>query len=409
MRKKIFAPVLLVIILVAAVFVVLNAGKITGSSDFFVFYRPQREINYDIVEKIEEGIGMLKSSAPLVYETTSGNSEFGAIVKKQIALAILNIDTGDVEELRVWADENEIEEAYKTGVVNIETEGDTDLEIKATWWNSFNTMYEIENRPNLVVVANKYLVSRKYLPEQTYLTLIEDGPENKYTSMVYAPYSQQIHWPEVVEEGKDYLNTNIDNAFDELRNSGVMSLAEPNTLLSETISKDLIRNIIMIEHIDPSLLSFADDGGRMLAERVLVILGANKEWAYRYTGSSAGAYGMAQFILPTYENMVDTYPDSGLIEDYQLGMADHTNAVKAMALFLDSHKLFLQKNIHDKKDKKTEITDEMLSATYNGGPGRVISAVNRYGENWQDSSAFPDETVNYVEKYRIIEKLDIFD
>jgi len=408
MKKRITIPILLVIILVAVVFVVLSADRIGRNGEFYTFYRPSREIDYDIVEKIEEGIGMLKSSAPLVYETTSSDNESGSIVKKQIALAILNVVTGDVEEHRVWAKENEIEEAYKTGVVNIEMDeayGDPDLEIKATWWNSFNTMYEIQNRSDLVVVANKYLVSRKYLPEQTYLTLIENGPDNKYTSMVYAPYSQQIHWPEVVQEGKDYLNKNIEDAFDDLRNSKVMSLAEPGELLSETVPVDLIRNIIMIEHIDPKLLSFADDGGRMLAERVLVILGANKEWAYRYTGSSAGAYGMAQFILPTYENIVETYPDAGLIEDYQLGMADHTNAIKAMALFLDSHKLYIEERIN----RNIEITDEMLSAVYNGGPARVISTVNDHGKNWHKSDLFPDETVNYVEKYKIISELDIFD
>lgn len=331
-------------------------------------------------DKIQDGIALLKASPPL---------QFVDGVKQQTALAIFDKKTGELSEERIW----------------ISTNGEilsSALPIRIAWWNGFNSVYEINSRPELVIVANKFLVERKYLPEQKTLKLALDAPQSKYTDMVYAPYSESLHWPDVIVAGKEYINTHADEAFKELKEARIQSRAQPGKLIVDVIPKDLVKNIVLVEHVDPGWLMVADDGGKSLTERALVIIGANQEWAYRYTNSTAGANGIAQFIESTYDLLVKRYPDAGLIKNRTLGMADHTNAFKAITLLFDNDANDIQ--------SKTEApaTREMLAAAYNGGSTRVIQAVKKHGQTWADSAIFPTETSDYVKKYEAIKKLKIF-
>jgi hypothetical protein len=196
-----------------------------------------------------------------------------------------------------------------------------------------------------------------------------------------------------------------------------MSRFVASHLVTTEIDKDFIKNIIIVEHIDPDAFNVASDGGKELAERVLVIIGANKERAYRYTGSPAGAYGLAQFIRPTYQNIISKYPRAKMIKDYTLGMADHVNAVKAMVLFFDEHKKALASST-SRRDivRSLGITEEMLAATYNGGPSRVTRSLNKFGLAWVSgqlnspisSRILRRETLDYVSKFRAVTNLDLF-
>ncbi|MBI4160383.1 MAG: hypothetical protein HY506_00555 [Candidatus Yanofskybacteria bacterium] len=371
-------------------------------------------------EKVKEGMVLLEKSAPLKYQTTNGRDS-GALLRKQIALAIMNKDTGEIFERRIWVSEGEIKNYHRTGVINIETEpilntsvrslNGNDLHIAANWWNSFNTDYKIEGRLDLVVVANKYLLlssSLATLPERS---------KNKYTEIIYVPYSAGLHVSELVEAGKKYIEENISLAFGQLNDGRVLSRLTPNQLVTAGIGEDLIKNVMLIEHIDPDAFKMADDGGRLLAERVLVIIGANLKKSYRYTGSPAGASGLAQFIRPTYQDIYSIYPTAKLIKDYNLGMADHTNAVKAMVLFFDTHEKDLANKITRRNIvQPLGITEEMLAAVYNGGPGRVTKSVNKFGLAWISSQIgrssgariLREETLDYVSKFRAIKNLDVF-
>ncbi len=365
----------------------------------------------DVGAKIQEGISLLKSSPPLIYETKN-KKPAGDLVRKQIALAILDKTTGEIFEKRVWVREQEVKDYKKTGMMTFEPValGET-LDIQPKWWNSFNTFYEIKNRPDLIVVANKYLFPSSYivgLPEKS---------KNKYTDIVYAPYSTSIHLPEIIAAGKRYIDENVNLAFGQLNLAGVVSRSSRGKLVTAVIGKEFVKNIVLIEHIDPDSFSTAADGGRELTERVLAIIGANQDHAYRYTGSPAGASGLAQFIKSTYKTIVSKYPDAHLIKDYNLGMADHANAIKAMVLFFDNYK----NDIDDKVTRRDVIgqigiTEEMLAAAYNGGPNKVVKSVNKYGLAWINSqfvlprakAVFKPETLNYIQKFRSIKDLDIF-
>jgi len=375
-------------------------------------------------EKIQEGISLLKSSLPLEYQTKNGKPN-GTLVKKQIALAILDKTTGKVFEKRVWVKEDEIRNYKKTGLMTFEPAStNEDLDIQPKWWNSFNTFYEIrsvksslkefdgEEKPDLVVIANKYL-----LPSD-YIVSLPERSKTKYTEIIYVPYSESLHLPEIIAAGKQYLDNVVNQAFDQLNSAKVVSRSLPGRLVTEVVTKDFIKNIIVVEHTDPdSFLVASDEKRKELTERVLVILGANRNFAYRYTGSPAGASGLAQFIKPTYRTIVSKYPEAHLIKDYNLGMADHVNAVKAMVLFFDNYKKEIDNKI-TRRDAISQIgiTEEMLAAAYNAGPTKVAKSVNKYGLAWISSQLdltgagkiFKNETLNYIKKFRWIKNLGLF-
>lgn len=368
----------------------------------------------DLLAKIEEGKNLLKKSKPLSYEfkKNSKGKLTTNLYRKQIALAILNKNTGEVFEKRVWVKEADINNYSKTKILQLTSAlvGES-LNIQPKWWNSFNTYYEIENRPELVIVANKYPM------QSTYLTSLPERSKNKFTEIIYAPYSKTLHTTELIAAGKKYIENSINLAFAELDNKQVFSRDDSTKLVTEKLSKDFIKTIILVEHVDPDAFNIADDGGKELTERVLTIIGANQDLAYRYTGSPAGANGLAQFIKPTYNTIVSKYPEAKLIKNYNLGMTDHKNAMQAMVLFFDNYGKDIDNKV-SRRDVLSQIgiTEEMLAAAYNGGPNRVVSSVNKFGMAWltgqlnlpRASKIFKKETLDYVKKFQSIRELKLF-
>lgn len=370
--------------------------------------------SFDLYQKIQTGVKLLQSSAPLKFEEKAISRTKKELVRKQIAIALFDKTTGNVFQRRVWVDEKEIKNYSKTALMTFVPESPDDpIDIQPHWWNSFNTFFEVKNAPNLVVVANKYLLLSDSIPNKA------ERSKDKYTEIIYSPYSEAIHDSNLAKIGKDYVDKETDLAFDALRNLKVKSRSAPGKLVSDVVSKEFVKNIIIVEHIDPDGFAFAYDGGKLLTERVLVIIGANQERAYVYTGSNAGAIGLAQFIKSTYNSMRLKYPEARLISDFGSGMADHFNAIKAMVLFFDAHR----KDISDRIARKSiikqlggNIPEEMLAAAYNGGPTRVVRSVNKYGLAWIDSQLdnlkpkiFRAETLHYLEKFIAIRNLHIFD
>ncbi len=379
---------------------------------------PSVGVRYDILNKIREAVSLLKSSPPLLYEMTrmkNGKPSGGNLVRKQIALAILDKTTGEIFEKRVWVREREIKNYRETGIINLDpanlATSDVAINVRVEWWNSFNSLYDVKNNPALVVLADKYLMPSNLL------TALPEKSKNQYTDIIYAPYSKDLHVPELIEAGKQYINKNVDEAFSRLERDGVVSLSPPAHAVTGDISKDFIKNIILVEHTDPDSFNAATDGGKELTERVLVLIGANQSSAYRYTGSPAGASGLAQFIKPTYKAIVSRYPRAHLIKDYNLGMADHVNAIKAMVLFFDNYRGDIKNHIV-RRDiiEQLGISEEMLAAAYNGGPANVTRSVNKLGLAWisgqlnlpRAKSILKKETLTYLKKFRSIKELNIF-
>ncbi len=350
---------------------------------------------------INQANSVLKKSAPLRY--TMRNN---VLKRKEIALAYLNQTTHQVFEKRFWLSEDDIKKNAKLNMVTLEPEDQATTPLTIVrWWNSFNSYYETTD-PAIIVVGNKYL-----LPSNTLKNLPEQS-KTKYTSIIYTPYSPALENSELINRGKYYLDAQVDQAYQELDRSHVLSIIDQKPITT-VAAKDFVKSILVIEHIDPDQFNIADDGGKELTERTLTIIGANQDHSYRYTGSPAGANGLAQFIEPTYNTLVKQYPTAHLIKNYNLGMADHVNAIKAMVLFFDAHKKSIQNGISDNTARQLGITEEMLAAAYNGGSRRVVRSVNTYGLSWisqqldipAKKAIFRPETIDYVKKFQSIRQL----
>lgn len=359
-----------------------------------------------INETIQKSLAFLEQVDPLEIEFKRN----GELSRRQINLAILEEKSGRIFEKRLWFSEDELRNYGKTGRLNLEPEADDGIDVELVWWNSFNSFFKIK-QPGYIVAANRYLMPSRLLSG------LPEKSEAEYTEISYSPYSRELHLPELVEAGKKYLNSRVEIAYEQLKKNKVASRSVPGRLATEAVNKELIKNIILVEHVDPDAFSVSEDNGRILTERVLVLLGANRERAYRYTGSPAGASGIGQFIKPTYLRLAQQYPRAGLIKNYQSGTADHVNAIKAMVLFFDSHAKDLGNRI-TRQDvlRQLGITEEMLAASYNGGPSRVVSSVNRYGLAWlsgqissgRSNRIFRTETLEYLKKFQSIKNLNIF-
>ncbi|TSC91971.1 MAG: hypothetical protein CEN90_86 [Parcubacteria group bacterium Licking1014_17] len=371
-----------------------------------VFGKPK----INLPAKIAEGVELLKKSAPI--EVEKGLKKGKSVDRRQIALAILDTNTGAVFEKRYWLNKNELEMYGDSGMVKLEPiDPKNDLIIEVKYWNGYNSFLDVSNKDGMIVVANKYTLSK------TSLGSLIDDKTNDRQDIVYVPYSESLQTKEMIKAGKRYLTNTVERAMDDLEQRKVVSKAEPDKLVTKVFDKNFIKSIALVEHIDPSEFYLADDGGKELVERVLTIIGANKNLAYKYSGSPAGAYGMAQFIEPTYDAIANAYPEAGLIKDFRQGMADHVNAIKAMYLYFDIHKKEIDVQIAEKglTDKKG-IEEEMLAATYNGGPGNVLESVRQFGFSWiskqselsPSKSIMKDETLTYVKKFRAVRSLSVF-
>ena len=144
------------------------------------------------------------------------------------------------------------------------------------------------------------------------------------------------------------------------------------------------------EHIDPS--EFKSAGlASSLVERVLVTIGTNKEAAYAYTISPAGAFGLVQMIPLTYRVLQGKYPAAQLNPNFGLGMGDPINAVMAQVLLCDSD----WQAIKEIQNVPAEKVGPYLAAAYNGGVGHVLTLLRRNDTNWMDdpdSNAKPNVT-----------------
>ena len=240
--------------------------------------------------------------------------------------------------------------------------------------NGINTNYDITDPPGYVALANRFPIFDASSGLATW-----PPSEN-----VYVPYRDTLRTPEIVEAGRQYLSEAVALALEQLRRKGVAS-ASGNGLVADLANPDEMKNIAIIEHIDHSEFRRADDKHGVV-NKVFTVLGTNREMAYRFSGSSAGALGLAQFIKSTYAIIHRDYPKAQLIPNFQEGMANHVNAFQAMALYMDvsgaTLESYARERIASNPDDLAFALAEMRAAAYNGGAGRVKKTVQLLGPQW---------------------------
>lgn len=423
MEKKIFLLFFLLGGLI--IFSLVAPDRLLGKNALVstvIVSRAQEElfkVNISWPDKIKEAQALLKTSAPLMYSKKTIGKKV-TITRQEIALAVLDTQSGLVFEKRYWLEAEDIKKGNAIRRYYLENEENMprflplnineDFIVTVRWWNNFNSDLSIiknslspEDHDRYAIIANKFLM------ENDNLAYAEDQTGSQYSDIVYVPYSEDIHFPELTEFGKSFLDTNVETAFERLKQLGVSSRAFPGRLVAEAVPTQFVKNLFLIEQIDPQRIFLSEDGGLKLAERVFVRLGANREKTFRYTFSKTGALGLGQIMPRTYASIVKTYPSAKLIKDIDIGRVDIQNGIMASILTLDDHLMTVFNRMSKAQRSKFEtklaanpdFVNEVRAAVYNGGPGK-------YRPTTATISLQVRETVDFVRKYKMVHDLKLF-
>jgi hypothetical protein len=292
------------------------------------------------------------------------------IVGREMALAVMNSE-GEIQTVRAIKRDSGFEVLTPGFIISMRRE------------NGINTDFACIDPPAGKVLAVKYPVSNEGN---------RFGPGEPVIEAVYTPYSAEIKSEEVIRHGTEVQDEFIRRAYAKLAERGIMSRAFPGRNVVDVIPTDVLRVLLMNEHIDPG--EFKSAGlTRPLVERVLTVIATNREKAYAYSVSSAGARGLVQMIPSTYSLIANRYPAAGLNPSFSQGMADPINAVVAQVLLCDSD----WQTIKTRSHIPAERIGPYLAAAYNGGVGRVLSILDHNETEWMDepdANRKPTKTVS---------------
>ncbi len=287
--------------------------------------------------------------------------------RREIKLALANFKSG---EIRVVSG---VETRQKL------TLNDPEIRFEVEWWNGFNSSLSVIEPPSTGVVAMLYAL---------------DSQRQKFfgqDAIIYTPYSNALSQTELVQAGKNYLLEKTVQARKELEQ--VESRAVPGVSLGSDRIYTLedYFNIILTEQMDPARFRSIAAGATefnegqerdlmRLAERILVIIGANQEDAYRFTGNYASARGLTQFTPVGMRVVWDQYPEARIPRSFLEATSDHVSAIKAEICLLD-HYLAELSRAHPAL-MGSGFEKYAAGASYNGGPGRVRHGLKNFGLEW---------------------------
>lgn len=331
------------------------------------------DANKDLLAQIEKGRELLKPESVRLLKGTVGyrrvrisrrrfeDVPVTGIVGREMAIAILD-STGNISIARAIKRDPGFEVLSPGFILSMRRE------------NGINSDISCIDPAGGKVVAVKYPVSNEGN---------RFGPGEDVIQAVYTPYSPEIKTEEVIKRGIEVQNGFIEKAYSRLRDSGVLSRAFPGRRVVDVIPKDILRVLLLNEHIDPS--EFTSPGmTQPLAERVLTVIGTNRDRAYAFSVSPAAARGLVQMIPSTYSMLLNRYTSAGLRSNFPLAMGDPVNAVMAQVLLCDSD----WESIRARNDMPADRVGPYLAAAYNGGVGRVLTILSHEQTEWMED---PDQ------------------
>jgi hypothetical protein len=327
------------------------------------------EHTINLLKKIEEGRDHLKKESVRMIMGTVGTRRIRisrrkfvdvpvtGIVGREMVLAILDAD-GKIRIAHAIKRDPGFEVLTPGFILSMRRE------------NGINSDIACVDPPGGKVVAVKYPISNEGN---------RFGPGELVIEAVYTPYSGEIKTEEVIKRGIDVQNGFIEKAYSHLRDRGVQSRAFPGRRVVDVIPKDILRVLLLNEHIDPG--EFKSAGAtKALVERVLTIIGTNRETAYAYSISPAGARGLVQMMPSTYSLLLSRYSSAGLKSSFAAAVVDPVNAVMAQVLLCDSD----WEAIRARTDLPAERVGPYLAAAYNGGVGRVLTVLSNDEMEWME-------------------------
>jgi hypothetical protein len=303
------------------------------------------KLNYDIrpvIKKSKKGKDIISR-----YELTT----------KDIALAILDPSSGQIK-ITVGLQNG------KSMIFN-----DPNFDVKLSRFNGVNSSFQINQPANGTVLALKYLISGTETGSQKTI-------KDSLSESIYVPYSSALVSPEVVAYGQNYLNGIINKVTADLK--FIPSQSIPGKQIVEAIPPALIKSLIYAEHSNAGEVLFGNP--QVALDKLNILFATNLGDTYRYSVSTAGARGIAQFIPSTYTSLVKRHPEAGLASDFVAGMSDHENAIKAMYMLIDDYAGAVR--VTASQGFASARVFDYGAASYNGGTTRVARAVNEFGDNW---------------------------
>ncbi|MDO8495119.1 MAG: hypothetical protein Q7S32_01140 [bacterium] len=336
-------------------------------------------------------------------KTTTTNQKF-AEPEKEIALKLLNLETGDIDIAVITKRGADLisPSNYKIEVMERSS---------GIRWNKWNTHFRVIEPSNWIVLKNKY-------PEISYEN-VKKQVKNKagklqtvtvrqqvVEEIIYSPYSDDLHLPELVDGGKEYIDSVVASAQAELIRFGVKSRTLPDQLVGalEVLPARFFKRIPLLEQSD--LGEFVLDPQKT-ADRVRVIIKLNAERAYSLTCSKANACGWVQFTPKTYQAIRKAYPLAKLDSDFERGAANHLNSMKAAILLYDYNlQGFVSR--HGKSILYDPRLEEYLAAGYNGRPttasASLKAAISKGLGDWTQKLKL--ETKGFMTKLRYLQGED---
>lgn len=232
---------------------------------------------------------------------------------------------------------------------------------------------------------------------------------NIIKNTIYTPYSKELNSSAIQQEGLNYLDKILQNAAEKINNNNIPSHFTDGKLIITQEWIKIAKTVAINEHIDPleyiKRIKDGNDGEQNppveLIEKVLVILGANRETAYKYSVSPAPAEArnLFQHIFSTYKYVYNTCSRADLKLNFMEGMDDHENAARA-TFCLFNLDLYALKLLNVELPQNPYIIRKYIASSYNYGAARTAKLIKKYGENWTDF--LPLETQIYLKKFNFV-------
>ncbi|MDT7542539.1 MAG: hypothetical protein QOE33_2443 [Acidobacteriota bacterium] len=200
--------------------------------------------------------------------------------------------------------------------------------------------------------------------------------------------------PALTRDGRLYVRATLDSAAADLRDAG--EKIDPSVV-------DVAERLCVVEHTDHK--RFLSEDHAAIFNEIDTLYALNAGDTYRYSVSTAGAGGMIQMIPKTYDAIRDEHPRAALETDFVTGMQDHSNAARAMLLYLQDTWDGLSRREQIKQALATNLATqaELLAAGYNSNPMRLASYLEKGGSSWR--TLIPAETQMYLQIYAAVDRL----
>lgn len=306
-------------------------------------------------------------------------------VERTIALALLDTDTGAIEVVSITKRGDELisPDGYRLDIVP---------RASGIRWNAWNTNYAVVEPKNRVVLMNKFPI------------VYNQNGKRIVDPFLYAPFSDALRRPDLVQAGREHIRETVIAAFDTLRIRRARSKAYHGILVADApaLRREFFERIPLLEQSD--FLEFALDPEHTV-ERVLALIGLNGESAFANTGSVAGALGWVQYTEPTYQYIRGEYPEARLTADFETGANNHLNSMMAAILLHDNNLVGLM-HAHGNNIVRDPRLEEYLAASYNGSPTTAFSSLSASVlsrlTDW--ISRLHPETKEYIAKLRYLQE-----